>query len=85
MKIIKLNKTYDLVCMHINTRYGFKHEVSLMKNGYLRLKAKCCYHNRTWESFEFETCIKAVLCKALYSKEISKTLHKNFIKKLRCY
>lgn len=35
---------------------------TLHKNGYEIAKAKCCYYNRTWECFEYETvlnkCIK---------------------------
>ena len=56
-KIFKVNENAQIVCDWINTRYGFKHEARLFINGNEMEKAKCCYHNRTWERFEFETVL----------------------------
>jgi len=56
-KIFKINEKMSIVCDWIDTRYGFKHEARLFVNGYEAEKAKCCYHNRTWERFEYETVV----------------------------
>lgn len=56
-RIFKVNDKVEIVCDSVGTRYGFRHEARLFVNGYEREKAKCCYHNRTWERFPYETVI----------------------------
>ena len=62
MKIFKLGKEFEAVCESESTRYGFRHIATLIQNGHdTGKKAKCCYYNRTWESFEFETVLKQLI------------------------
>ena len=61
MKTFEVNKDVKIVCDHVSTRYGFKHEAVLYQNGRRLESAKVCYHNRTWESFEYESVIKKLL------------------------
>lgn len=64
MKTFRINKNLTIVCDTINTRYGFKHEARLMNDGRRIDFAKCCYYNRTWESFEYESVIRDLLRKS---------------------
>jgi len=61
MRIFNLNSEYNVVCNWQNTRYGFRHLAVLHKNGFEIAREKCCYYNRTWERFEFETVINKVI------------------------
>lgn len=58
MRLFKLNDEYTVVCESQNTRTGFRHVAILLRNGDEIDRTKCCYTNRTWERFTFET----VLC-----------------------
>lgn len=60
-RIFKLNNTTKIVCDAVGTRCGFRHNARLFINGYEQDKAKCCYYNRTWERFEFETVLLELL------------------------
>lgn len=55
MKTFKLSDEYEIVCESEGTRYGFRHLATLLKNGLEVDKAKICYYNRTWESYEFQS------------------------------
>ncbi len=71
MKTLKLNKTfrindnYSINCYYENTRHGFRHVAKLIGPNYTEVcKTKCCYYNRTWESFKYESVISELLNKA---------------------
>jgi hypothetical protein len=80
MKSFKIDSKATIVCEIKNTRNGFKHEATLLVNGYEHTTAKCCYLNRTWERFTFESVLLKVLNKAKYLTERRK---KNFIERAR--
>jgi hypothetical protein len=61
MKIFNLGCDYSIVCNSENTRYGFRHLASLIHKCLEIDKTKCCYYNRTWERFEFESVCKKLL------------------------
>lgn len=61
MRIFSLNDEYNIVCNWQNTKYGFRHLATLHRNGFEIAKAKCCYYNRTWECFEFETVLEKIV------------------------
>ena len=66
-RIFKVNDKVEIGCESVGTRYGFRHDAWLFVNGeQVGDKAKCCYYNRTWESFEFETVVKKLLEKTTY-------------------
>ena len=51
------------ICRTENTSYGFRHLVDVYfdEGEYPIASGKCTYHNRTWESYTFQTVIlKAV-------------------------
>jgi hypothetical protein len=57
-KTFKVNDKVEIGCESVGTRYGFRHDAFLMVNGVqYGNKAKCCYYNRTWEKFEFESVL----------------------------
>jgi hypothetical protein len=58
-----INEKIEIVCESERTRYGFRHLAYLMFNGIEQDKAKCCYYNRTWESFEFQSVAKELIRK----------------------
>jgi len=44
-------------CRSESTRSGFRH-IAVLFDGYREIdRAKCCYLNRTWERFEFESVL----------------------------
>ena len=58
----KINDTeYNFVCRSWENSRRWGHEVEL-KNGFSTIgRARCVYYNRTWESYEFQTCmLKAI-------------------------
>jgi hypothetical protein len=61
MRVFTLNKIYSISCEFEQTRQGFRHVATLLKNGYnngFGRETKVNYLNRTWECFEFETVLK---------------------------
>jgi len=56
-RIFKINENMEIVCDSVGTRYGFRHDARLFVDGCDVEKAKCCYYNRTWERFPFETVV----------------------------
>jgi len=60
-RIFKVNENIEIVCDSVGTRYGFRHDARLFVNGYEKEKAKCCYYNRTWERFAFESVVLKLL------------------------
>lgn len=61
MKIFKLDEVYSVVCNSESTRSGFRHVATLCRNGYGYAKSKCCYLNRTWEAYEFESVLVKIV------------------------
>lgn len=74
MRIFNLNKEYNIVCNSENTSYGFRHLASLHKNGFQIAKAKRCYYNRTWESFEYESILLDIINSNFEGKQKDKFL-----------
>lgn len=72
MKIFKLDDTYQIVCQSLNTRNGFKHVATLLRNNYNVDETKICYINRTWERFQYESVIKKLLEKYFEKEECEK-------------
>lgn len=53
---------FTLVCESWCTRYSWGHEVTLYKNDFANIgRAKIRYYNRTWESYQYQSAIKAVI------------------------
>ena len=47
-----------LHCSTQNTRYGFRHVCDFIAPGdRCFTRAKCCYYNRTWERFKYESVL----------------------------
>ena len=63
MKLFKVNDRVSVACESVGTRYGFRHDARLIVDGGEVDKAKVCYHNRTWESFQFESVLQELLGK----------------------
>lgn len=85
MKIFKINDKYEITCTSEKTRSGFRHLANLYRTGQsgtttLIDKAKVCYLNRTWESFEYESVIQDLLRK---SKVLPEDQVKEFIEGCR--
>ena len=72
---------FTLVCESWCTRYSWGHEVTLYKNDFAKIgRAKIHYYNRTWESYQYQSAIKAVIFETIErikaaAKETFKTLH----------
>ena len=83
MKTFKINDKYEITCTSEKTRYGFRHLANLYRTGSsgtttLIDKAKVCYYNRTWESFEFESVLYDLLKKSkVFTEEEQKAIISN--------
>ena len=53
---------FTLVCESWRTRNSWGHEVTLYKNDTFKVgSTKIRYYNRTWESYQYQSAIKAVI------------------------
>lgn len=59
-KTFKINDDISIKCSTQDTSYGFRHVADALVNGRYVAYAKCCYHNRTWESYEYQSVIKKI-------------------------
>ena len=82
VKTFELDKDFTVICKWFKTSYGFKHEADLYHRGEFEEFAKCCYYNRTWESFEYESVISDVLNKAVKSRLLTQDEVKTYMDKL---
>lgn len=83
MEKFKISDRIEIVCESQKTRYGFRHLATLFIDGNEREKSKCCYYNRTWESYEFQSVLFNVVDKAFKNKilnEQEKSLCDDFIR-----
>ena len=78
MRIFNLDSEYNVVCNLQRTRYGFRHVATLHKNGYEIARTKCCYYNRTWECFEFESVLQKIV-----NDNFDGTQKENFLNKIK--
>lgn len=61
MKTFNIKDNVTIVCESESTRTGFRHVAILMVDGQEVDRTKCCYQNRTWESFTFESVLSKML------------------------
>ena len=80
MRIFKLSDNIEVVCEFLPTSYGFRHIAHLMVNGNEVEKSKCCYYNRTWEKYEFETVMVNLIYKSKRLDEYQKDRFLEIIK-----
>ena len=71
MRIFKIDERIEVVCKSENTRNGFRHLATLFVDGIEKENAKCCYQNRTWERYEFQSVLNEVVNKSFKNKVIS--------------
>ncbi len=84
MQTFKITKNLEAVCESENTRYGFRHLATLTRNGYEHGDmAKCCYYNRTWESYTFESVLEKLLATAIENKSLTEYETRNFKKTIK--
>jgi len=79
MKIFKITKDIEVVCESQKTRNGFRHLATLMRNGNEEASGKCCYLNRTWEKYEFQSVLYKVVENDECLSEEEKKICKDFI------
>ena len=80
-QIFRFNAKWSIQCQWIDTRYGFKHEARIMRFGVQTdWFAKCCYYNRTWETYEYKTVMNDVL---VHLKDaVTKNLYTRFYNRI---
>ena len=66
METFKINDELEVVCDWKKTRNGFKHTASLMRSGRNIDEVKCCYLNRTWERYTYESVLQKLLGKTKF-------------------
>lgn len=80
MKNFKINRNIEIICRSEKTRYGFRHLATLLLKGNERMTAKCCYYNRTWESYEFQSVLQKLVEDSGSLSENQKRICNKFIK-----
>jgi len=76
MKTFDLSKDYAVVCEYKKTRMAFKHEATIMQNGCEVYKTKCCYQNRTWESYDFQSVLHKAIRGFFKGEDVQKFMDK---------
>ena len=79
--MFKITERIEIVCDWKKTRNGFKHEATLFLDGRESDRAKCCYLNRTWESYEYQSVMKELIHKTKSISDKERELCKAFIEK----
>lgn len=64
MKTFQINKEIKIEAEHYETRYSWGHKAWLYLNDKEIAYKKITYYNRTWESYEFQTILFAIIRKA---------------------
>lgn len=64
MENFKINERITIACEWKKTRNGFKHEAVLLVDGSEQERVKCCYLNRTWEQYTYQSVIHKLLGKS---------------------
>ena len=73
-------KKYSFTCFGQDTSYGFRHVCFEGNNIYYPEHAKryllnkCCYYNRTWECFQYQTVLRGAIEKLNIDKQIKEDL-----------
>ena len=79
MRTFRINEKIEIVCVSENTRSGFRHLATLLFNGVEQETEKCCYQNRTWERFEFQSVCKRLIEKSAVLSEEDKKFCNDFM------
>lgn len=61
MENFTLSKDFTISCRSEKTRSGFRHLAVLYRNGFDVSRSKCCYLNRTWESYTYQSVIHQLI------------------------
>ena len=70
-----------IVCQYKKTRNGFKHEAEILYNCCTVHSAKCCYLNRTWESYDYQSVIHKAIDGYIKDSKLAKRYKKAIDKK----
>lgn len=79
MQTFNISDDITVVCQYHNTRNGFKHTATLMRDGRDAGEVKCTYLNRTWEAYEFDSVLQKLADSKLVSADEG-TLIREFVK-----
>lgn len=79
MRIFKITPEIEIVCESEKTRYGFRHLATLMIKGRETDSDKCCYYNRTWERYEFQSVMEKLVDKTQWLNPEQKEFCKNWL------
>ena len=81
MKLFKITPKIEVVCQSENTRSGFRHVAHLIIDGEQEDEtAKCCYLNRTWERYQFQSVLYKLVENSKILSEEEKKVCNEFIK-----
>jgi hypothetical protein len=78
MRLFKITPKIEVACESERTRYGFRHLATLLIDGNEQEKAKACYYNRTWESYEFQSVLLSLINKSKVLTTEEKEVCKKF-------
>lgn len=73
-------KKYSFTCFGQDTRYGFRHvcfkgsDIHYPEYAKSYLLNKCCYYNRTWECFQYQTVLNGAINKLDVDEQTRKDL-----------
>ena len=72
LRVITLDKQYRIYVWFEKSRSGFRHIAELHRGGCIAARTKCCYLNRTWESYKYASVLHALLHKYFTEKDVAK-------------
>lgn len=73
-------KKYSFTCFGQDTSYGFRHvcfegsDIRYPEYAKSSLLNKCCYYNRTWECFQYQTVLNGAINKLDVDEQTKKDL-----------
>ena len=73
-------RKYSFTCFGQDTRYGFRHvcfegdDIYYPEYAKSSLLNKCCYYNRTWECFQYQTVLHGAINKLDIDEETKQAL-----------
>ncbi len=79
MRSFRISENIEIVCRSESTRSGFRHLATLLRDGREVGSAKCCYQNRTWERYEFQSVLKKIVDQSEDLSEEEKKLCTEYI------
>ncbi len=79
MTLFNVSPGISIACEFQKTRSGFRHVAILLVNGCEVERTKCCYTNRTWESYPFQSVMEKLIDRAKHMTKEQKSVASKWV------